>query len=95
MSNKFSNLAKAVSTILASAIAALTVTNVNATELQSNPENSELNTIKYSGQTVKRLPLPVMKLSVSNANNSKFVASHGSHSSHSSHSSHRSASFVY
>jgi|Laugresbdmm110sd_1035091.scaffolds.fasta_scaffold01097_3 hypothetical protein len=95
MTNKISQLAKTIAKVIGLASATLPVSQSFAQPTSS--ENSG-NTIEYSTAKTTRSTIPVLKLSLNNMNNGKFVSSHGSHrshSSHSSHSSHRSSSFVY
>lgn len=94
--DKKSKLFKKVTSVLGVAIAALTGTQVNAQEMNFDDfqmMNDDNDAIQISNKKSK--PMPVLKLNMSNPDDSTFIASHRSHSSHSSHSSHRSHSSHY
>jgi hypothetical protein len=78
-----------VMAIMGAALAAITGVNgsVKAAALESLP-NNDANSTEF--KTLKRKPMPVLKLNIHNVEDSKFVASHVSHASHRSHYSHYS-----
>ncbi|HLX55037.1 MAG TPA: hypothetical protein VKR58_13915, partial [Aquella sp.] len=61
-------------------------------ENQNITSNNELDQGNISIEAAGRKPMPVLKLTSRDLNESRFVARHGSHSSHSSHDSHSSHS---
>ena len=81
LKNGMSSLAKKVATIIGVTITSLTTTNASD-ENQNFTANNEPNLGNISIEAAGRKPMPVLKLSSRDLNESRFVASHDLHIVH-------------
>jgi hypothetical protein len=85
MKKKLSLSAKTAA-IFGAALAAISSNQKMSTIITEDSFETNFKDIKVQAKK----PMPVLKLNLSNPDESTFVASHVSHSSHRSHASHRS-----